>query len=135
AIGEIDEALLEKLTEIVKTGDRVRVTAALGALGGAGKGALPVLREAALQGTTYTRWAAVHAIGEIGGPEATEVLGVILQQGDRQAASAAAGALVRVGGLEARELLIEAALGDRAAITGALAQLADLEGEDIEQAL
>src|SRR5262245_56795674 len=37
--------------------------------------------------------------------------------------------------MEARELLINAALGDRAEITGALAQLAELEGEDVDQAL
>ena len=56
-----------------------------------------------------TRWAAVNAIGEIGGEKATKTLGDILKTGDRQSATAAAQALASIGGAEARELLIEAA--------------------------
>ena len=135
AIDDIDEDLLKRLVTIVKSGDPQLVNSALTALGKAGEAALPVLREAALQGGSSTRWAAVHAIGELGGDKATELLGEIMKTGDRQAASAAAGALAGIGGETARDLLIEAALSDRAQQTGALQQLAQMEGEDVEQAL
>src|SRR6185503_12540541 len=52
-----------------------------------------------------------------------------------QAASSAAQALANLAGDEARELLIEAALSDRAQLTGALGQLAQMQGEDVDQAL
>ena len=46
ALPELDEAMLERATQIVKTGDPQLVTAALSALTKAGEAALPVLREA-----------------------------------------------------------------------------------------
>ncbi len=134
-IDQVDDGLLARLTEIVKSGDQQLISGALAALGKAGEDGLPVLREAALHGSYSTRYQAVSAIGEIGGAEATTILGEILRTGDRSSATAAAQALAQNGGPEARELLIEAALGDRAQISGALAQLAQLEGEDVDQAL
>ena len=53
-----------------------------------------------------TRWAAVNAIGEIGGAKATKLLGEILKTGDRQSATAAAAALAqhrRHGGARAAD--------------------------------
>ena len=50
------------------------VNAALEALSHAGEAALPVLRDAALHGAQQTRWAAVNAIGELGGPDAVKTL-------------------------------------------------------------
>ena len=134
-IQELDAPLIERLTEIVKGADPSLSGAALGLLARAGAASLPVLRAAALEGPAFTRSIAVAAIGEIEGPEATKILGEILETGDRAAASAAAEALAGNGGPEARELLIASALGDRAQITGALTQLQTMEGEDIDQAL
>ena len=68
--------------------------------------ALPVLREAALHGGQNARWAAVNAIGEIGGDKAIAILGEILKTGDRQAATSAAQALAqhrRPGGARAAD--------------------------------
>src|SRR5439155_5060801 len=122
SIETIDDALLAKLTSIVRTGDPQLIDAALGALGRAGEDALPVLRAAATTGMPNSRPAAVFAIGQLGGAKATQMLGEILNTGDHRAAMAASSALAGIGGKEARELLINAALGDRAEITGALTQ-------------
>ncbi|TMQ15710.1 MAG: hypothetical protein E6J90_25125 [Deltaproteobacteria bacterium] len=135
AIDTIDEALLGKLTGVVRSGDPQLVAAALGALAKAGGAALPVLRVAATSGSQGTRSAAITAIGEIGGSAAIQLLGELLITGDRTSASSAAGALAAIGGKEAREILINAALGDRGQISGALAQLAQMEGDDVDQAL
>ena len=134
-IQELDAPLTKRLTEIVQGADPSLSGAALALLARAGAASLPVLREAALEGPAFTRSIAVAAIGEIEGPEATRILGEILETGDRAAASAAAEALAGNGGPEARELLIASALGDRAQITGALTQLQTMEGDDVDQAL
>ena len=94
-----------------------------------------MLRVAATSGSQGTRSAAITAIGEIGGSAAIQLLGELLITGDRTSASSAAGALAAIGGKEAREILINAALGDRGQISGALAQLAQMEGDDVDQAL
>lgn len=135
SLDEIDDALLAKLTTIVKTGDPQIVNAALSALGKAGEPALPALREAALHGPLNTRWAAVTSLSEINGAKSVEILGEILKTGDLQSAAAAASALANTGGTEARGILIEVALSDRGRASGALAQLTTLEGDDVDQAL
>jgi HEAT repeat protein len=135
SISELDDELLAKLTRIVKSGDPQLVGAALGALAKAGDAALPVLREAAFHGGMTSRWAAVSAIGEIRTEAAAKLLGEILKTGDRQAAMTAAAALADTGGAQARALLIEVALSERGQTTGALAQIAQMEGADVEQAL
>src|SRR3569623_3473596 len=63
------------------------------------------------------------------------MLGDILKTGDRQSATSASMALANLGGPEAREQLIEAALADRAQITGALNQQQQMSGDDVDQAL
>jgi HEAT repeat protein len=135
AIDEIDPALAGRLAKLAQTGDLYLASAAVAALGKVGEVGLPALREAALTGHTNTRWAAVHAIGQVEGDRATALLGEILGTGDRQAATAAASVLVARGGSRARELLIQAALSERGHFTNAVAQLAQLEGEDVEAAL
>ena len=125
-----------KLTTIVKSGDPQLVNAALAALAKAGEAALPVLREAALHG------AHEHAVGR-GQRDRRDRRRRRRSSSSARSSrpaiarprSAAASALASIGGAEARELLIEAALSDRAQITGALAQLAQMEGEDVDQAL
>ena len=131
----IDESLLAKLTVMIKSGDPQMAAAAFTAIAKAGESALPALRDATMQGSMQQRNQAVAAIGEIGGPKAIEILGEILKTGDRQSATQAAGALANLGGKEAREMLIEAALSDRAQTTGALGQLAAMQGDDVDQAL
>ena len=135
SIDVIDEALFAKLKTILRAGDYQLVNAALTALGKAGEGALPVLKDAAMHGNPNTRWAAVNAIGEIAGPQAVEVLGDLMKTGDRTCAMAAAQALSWMGGSDARGLIIEAALGERAQVTGALTLLANMEGPDVDAAL
>ncbi len=135
ALDSIDSELAERLERIVKSGDPQMIVPALSALGKAGESALPILKFAALQGHQNGRYIAVNSIGQIGGSKAVAILGEILEQGDRQSAMAAAATLAGVGGAEARELLIASALSDRAQITGALVQLAQLEGEDVDAAL
>jgi HEAT repeat protein len=135
AIEQVDDAMLEQLTRMVTSGSPQLVDAAISALGKAGEVALPVLREAVFHGSRIARGAATSAIGEIGGSQATQLLGEILMTGDPYSATLAASALANRGGAEARDLLIEAALSDRARVTGALARLAELDGEDVEQAL
>ncbi len=132
---EIDEQLLPRLTRLVKTGDSQLATAALGALAKVGEAGLPALREAVFRGSGTTRWAAVASIGEIGSPAAVELLGEILENGDRDAAQTAATMLATHGGPEARALLIQAALSERGRSTGALLHLTQMEGEDVDQAL
>ncbi len=135
AIDTVDGELLDKLGKIVKAGDPMLVSSALSALGKAGEAGLPALRDAALHGNPSSRWAAVSAIGQIGGASAIKTLGEILETGDRQSAMAAAAALSGIGGPEARELLIASALSDRGQITGAITQLAGMEGDDVDAAL
>jgi len=135
AIDAVDAELADRLGKIVKSGDPQLIVLALSALGKAGESAIPMLRDAALHGHQNGRWIAVNSIGQIGGAAAITALGEILDNGDRQAAMAAAATLAGIGGPEARDLLIASALSDRAQITGALAQLAQLEGEDVEAAL
>ena len=94
-----------------------------------------MLREAAIHGAINTRWAAVNAIGEIGGAKATGDARRDPEDRRSQGRDRRGQALAANGGPEARELLIEAALADRAQITGALGQLAQMEGEDVDQAL
>jgi HEAT repeat protein len=134
-LDEIDAPLLARLARLAKSGDPQLVYAALVALVKARDAALPALRDAALHGSMEARWMAVSAIGEISGPAAVSLLGDVLRTGDRQTAMAAAGALASAGGPEARATLIEVALSDRGALTGALAQIAQLQGEDIDAAL
>ena len=135
SIENVDDALLEKLKVIVKTGQPQLGASAVAALGHAGEVALPVLREAALNGTEYVRWSAIAAIGEVGGDKAVAILGDVLKTGDRQSAIAASQVLANLGGAEAREILIEAALSDRGGSNGALVQLAQMQGEDVDQAM
>ncbi len=135
AIDSVDSELAERLVRIVKAGDPQLIAVALQALGKAGEMAIPTLREAALHGHQNGRWIAVVSLGQIGGAKSIAALGEILDHGDRQAAMAAAATLANIGGPEARELLISSALSDRAQITGALAHLAQLEGEDVDAAL
>ncbi len=135
AIDNIDSDLLARLGKIAKSGDPMRAPTALAALGKAGTAGLPVLREAALHGNYNMRWAAINAIGQIGGPDAVKTLGNILDAGDRSSAGEAARALANIGGPDARDLLISSALSDRAQITGAIDQLARLDGDDVDAAL
>jgi len=135
ALDTIDDALLPRLGKIASVGDPMLSSVALTAIGKAGETGLPVLREAALHGNLNMRWAAINAIGHVGGPVAIKTLGEILDTGDRQSAMAAASALASIGGAEARELLISSALSDRAQLTGALDELARFDGEDVDAAL
>jgi HEAT repeat protein len=135
SIQTIDAPLLARLTTMVRTGDRQLGAAALAAMAKAGEPALPALGAAALTGNPTLRVAAVVAIGEIGGAKAIQALGDLLNTGDSTSAPAAAKALAGLGGKDARELLINAALGDRGRLSGALDQLALLDGDDVEQAL
>ncbi|MEO8550429.1 MAG: HEAT repeat domain-containing protein, partial [Kofleriaceae bacterium] len=135
SVDTVDEDLLHRLERIVKNGDPELVSAAIEALAHAGEDALPVLKEAALVGTRQTRYAAITALGTVGGDKAIAMLGEILKTGDRQSAQGAAGVLAHLGGAQAREMLIESALSDRAQLTGALDQLQLMQGEDVEQAL
>lgn len=135
SIDVVDEALFAKLKTIVRSGDYQLVNAALAALGKAGEGALPILKEAALRGNPNTRWAAVGAIADIATPKAIAVLGQLMNEGDRQCATAAASSLSWIGGSDARALIIEAAMGDRAQLTGALSLLQTMDGEDVDAAL
>src|SRR5262249_2986430 len=79
AVDAIDDAMLAKLGRLVRSGNRGVAREALGALARAGEPGLPVLREAAMRGEPRTRWDAIAAIGEIGGPKATQMLGEILR--------------------------------------------------------
>lgn len=135
ALDSVDPEMIDRLAKLVQSGDQQLAAAALLALGKAGEGGLPALRTAAISGPAQGRWAAVNAIGQVGGPKAIAILGEILATGDRNSATAAANALASLGGPQARKLLIEAALSDRAQITGAIMQLAELEGDDVDAAL
>ena len=135
SIDPVDDELATRLIQIVKSGDPHLGNAAITALAKAGEVGLPALRSVALEGNQLVRFAAVQSIGQIGGAKALATLGELLELGDRTTAVATATALAAIGGKEARELLINSALSDRAQITGALVQLAALEGEDVDAAL
>lgn len=135
SIEDVDDELLSKITAVVKTGNAQLVQAAISALANTGGAALPLLREAALHGVADTQFAAIEAIGSVGGDRAIAVLGEIMNARDRRSAPYAASQLARLGGPEARELLISAALSDDAQSTGALAQLAQLSGADVDHVL
>lgn len=135
AIDTIDDELLGKVTALIRSGDAQLAEVALTALAHNGVDSLPMLREVTLHGATRTRIAAVNAIGEVGGAHAVAALGELLQGDDPRVAEAAAAQLAYRGGQEARELLINAALSDRAKSTNAIAYLAKLSGDDVDQAL
>ena len=135
AIDTVDDEVFGKINAIMRTGTPQLVEAALGALANKGDAALPMLRDAALHGFVQARWSAIQAIGAIGGDGAVEALGEIMNTSDRRSAQAAAALLAQIGGSQARELLIGAALSDRAQLTGALTHLSQLSGDDVDQAL
>ncbi|HEY0253500.1 MAG TPA: HEAT repeat domain-containing protein, partial [Kofleriaceae bacterium] len=130
----IDDALATKLEGLVRNSDVQIASAAMGALAHVGEAALPVIREAAHSGNLQTRLEAVGAIAQIGGDKAIEILADMLKDGDRQMSALAASELVAMGGA-AREALIEAAMSERGVSSGALEQLQQLQGEDVDNAL
>ncbi|HEY5944194.1 MAG TPA: HEAT repeat domain-containing protein, partial [Kofleriaceae bacterium] len=138
AIGELkdfDAALVAKLAAIVHGGDHELVAVTLGALARAGKAGMPVLREAALEGAIDTRIAAMNAMVEVDDPQVLETLHAILDNEDGRLADAAAAAIANLDSDEAREVLISAALSDRASETRVVEYLMSQSGPEVEQAL
>src|SRR6185503_8254637 len=88
----------------------------------------------ARSGNYEASYAALAALGEIGGGDATSALGDLLQHAPTQLATQAAYALAQSGSEEARSALIAAARADgnnRAAALSALGQLGGDEVEDV----
>jgi HEAT repeat protein len=138
AIGELkdfDDALIEKLAGIVTGGDRELVGACLGALARAGEAGIPVLKQAALDGPVEVRIAAMNALVETHDPQVLDTLRTILDNEDGKLADAAASAIADIDSDEAREVLISAALSDRASETRAVEYLMKQSGPEVEQAL
>jgi len=135
SITTVDDELLARLSRIVKDGETDLVPAALKALALAGEPGVPLLRETALHGHTTYRPAAIEALAGIASPQALATLREILDHGDADSADNAASAMVTINTDEARTLLINAALSDRAGPTHAVKHLIELDGADVDQAL
>jgi HEAT repeat protein len=138
AINELenpDAEMVAKLAQIVKGGDDELVAASLGALARAGAAGLPILREAALTGAMDVRLAAMNAMTDIDDPQVLETLRSILDHEEGRLAEAAATSISNLDTDEAREVLISAALSDRATETGAVSALMRQTGPEVEQAL
>ncbi len=132
-LDEIDEPLVARLVPLTRSTNSKLVERAFEAIARAGDVALPILRQAAWERGQDARVDAVSAIGNVGTPAAIELLGDLLRTGPPDAARVAARELAEHGDARARELLIEAAKGDRAEATGALEQLSELDGDDIDE--
>lgn len=130
-----DAELVAKLAQIVKGGEADLVDVSLSALARAGVAGFPILRDAALGGSRDVRIAAMSAMSEIDDPQVLETLRSILDHEEGRLAQSAASAIAAIDSDEAREVLISAALSDRATETGAVDALMRQSGPDVEQAL
>lgn len=133
-VDTIDDGLRGKLETLLHSGDVQVASSALEALGHVGEDALPIIREATRAGNQQLRYEAVGVIAQIGGDKAIEMLSDMLKDGDSNLSRLAAGQLVAMGG-SAREALIEAAMSERGVSNGALEQLQQLQGDDVDNAL
>jgi HEAT repeat protein len=134
-IVEPDAELVAKLAQIVSEGESELVTVSLSAIARAGDAGLPVLRQAALTGGMDVRIAAMTAMTDIDNPQVLETLRSILDGEEGRLAENAAQAIARIDSDEAREVLISAALSDRATETRAVDALMEQTGPEVEQAL
>lgn len=133
---DIDAPLLAKLTAIVKSGnDRELVAPALGAIAKAGDAGFTTLREVALDGALDIRIVAMNELAKLETPQALDTLKTILENEDGRAADAAASAIASVDSDEAREVLISAALSERAEGSRIVEYLMQQTGPEVEQAL
>jgi HEAT repeat protein len=134
-IAEPDDEMVAKLVAIVDSGEAELVGIALGALARAGDKGLPALQHAALHGGHDLRVTAMNAMSEIDNPKVLETLRTILDGEEGRIAEAAARAIAGIDSDEARDVLISAALSDRATETGAVDALMEQTGPEVEQAL
>ncbi len=136
AVKNVDEAMLAKLTAIVKTGEVQLAKPATLAIAHVGPDAIPLLQSLAVEAsTTEIRVAAVQALGTIQDGEVVETLSKLVDAEDDEVAREATRSLAQFDDPEARDVLVNAALGDRAEVTRAVDALITLQGPDIEQAL
>jgi HEAT repeat protein len=136
AIQNVDDAMLAKLTAIVKAGEVQLARPAALAIAHVGDEAVPLLRSLALEATSSeVRIAAVQALGTIRTGAVVETLSALIEGDEDDLAREAARALAQIETPEARDVLINAALGDRAAATQAIDALVTMQGPEIDQAL
>lgn len=136
AIQNVDDAMLAKLTAIVKAGEVQLARPAALAIAHVGDEAVPLLRSLALEATaSEVRIAAVQALGTIHSGAVVETLTSLVDADEDELAREAALALAQIETPEARDALINAALGDRAAATQAIDALVTMQGPEIDQAL
>jgi len=135
AITLVDDALLAKLKAIASNRESDLIVPVIHALSHAGDEVIPILSDAALNGPKTSHEPAVQALADLETSAAFEALRQFLETGDGDLPDLAAGALAKMGTDEARELLISAALSDRAVETQAVAHLMQMRGTDVEQAL
>ncbi len=135
ALGEPDDDMVAKLVGIVRGGESDLYGVALDALARAGERGLPAVKDAALGGSIDVRVAAIRAMTAIDSPQVLETLHTILENEEGRLAVAAASAIADIDSDEAREMLISAALSDRAEETRAVEFLMHQSGPEVEQAL
>jgi HEAT repeat protein len=136
AIQNVDAAMLAKLTTIVKAGEVQLARPAALAIAHVGDDAIELLGSLALEATSSeVRIAAVQALGTIHSSAVVETLGTLIESDEDELAREAARALAQIETPEARDLLINAALGDRAEATQAIEALVTMQGPEIDQAL
>jgi HEAT repeat protein len=136
AIQNVDDAMLAKLTLIVKAGEVALARPAALAIAHVGDAAIPLLGSLALEATSSeVRVAAVRALGTIHSGAVVETLSSLIESDEDELAHEAASALAQIETDEARDVLINAALGDRAQATQAIDALVTMQGPEIDQAL
>ncbi len=136
ALQNIDDAMLAKLTQIVKAGEAQLAHPAALAIAHVGADAVPVLTELAADApNAEVRVAAVRALGTIHSEGVVPALGSLLDDSDSTVATEAARSLAQLDTPEARDLLISAALSDLAESTQAVESLVTMQGPDVDQAL
>ena len=135
AITVVDDALFAKLKAIASNGESDLMIPVIHALSHAGDDAIPTLTDAARHGPKTSQEPAVQALAALETPAAFEALRELLETAEGDLPNLAAGAIAKMGTEDARELLISAALSDRAEQTHAVEHLMQIRGADVEQAL